>query len=121
MGEQLNNTPDIEVVDLFCGIGGLSYGMKCKGFKIKAGYDLDNSCKYAYEANTEAIFKSPNRYQRLSIIAFAICASIRYGIIDYPMQRYGKAANISLAEVLLLQSVLRTFVRQENKTDHLKH
>ena len=53
---QLNNIPDIEVVDLFCGIGGLSYGMKCKGFKIKAGYDLDGSCKYAYEANTEAIF-----------------------------------------------------------------
>ena len=26
--------PKIEVVDLFCGIGGLSYGMKSKGFKI---------------------------------------------------------------------------------------
>lgn len=56
MGEQLNILPNIEVVDLFCGIGGLSYGMKCKGFKIKAGYDLDGSCKYAYEANTEATF-----------------------------------------------------------------
>lgn len=31
MGEQLNILPNIEVVDLFCGIGGLSYGMKCKG------------------------------------------------------------------------------------------
>lgn len=48
--------PCIEVVDLFCGIGGLSYGMKCKGLSIKAGYDLDNSCKYAYETNTNAIF-----------------------------------------------------------------
>ena len=56
MGEELNILPNIEVVDLFCGIGGLSYGMKCKGFKIKAGYDLDGSCKYAYEANTEATF-----------------------------------------------------------------
>ena len=35
-----------------------------------------------------AIPKSPNRYQQLSIIAFAICVSIRYGIIDYPLQRY---------------------------------
>ena len=48
--------PRIEVVDLFCGIGGLSYGMKCKGLKVKAGYDLDNSCRYAYETNTEATF-----------------------------------------------------------------
>ena len=35
-----------------------------------------------------AISKLPNRYQQLSIIAFAICVSIRYGIIDYPLQRY---------------------------------
>ncbi len=30
--------PSIEVVDLFCGIGGLSYGMKSKGFKILEGF-----------------------------------------------------------------------------------
>ena len=47
---------DIEVVDLFCGIGGLSYGLKSKGFKILAGYDLDGTCKYAYEHNNEAQF-----------------------------------------------------------------
>jgi len=29
---------------------------------------------------------SPNRYQQLSTIVFAICVSIRYGIIDYPLQ-----------------------------------
>ena len=48
--------PKIEVVDLFCGIGGLSYGMKSKGFKILAGFDLDWTCQYAYEANNEAKF-----------------------------------------------------------------
>ncbi|NPD55445.1 hypothetical protein [Prevotella sp. PTAC] len=37
-----------------------------------------------------AISKSPNRYQQLSIIAFAICVSIIYGIIDYSPQRYVK-------------------------------
>lgn len=47
---------DIEVVDLFCGIGGLSYGLKSKGFKILAGYDLDETCKYAYEHNNDAQF-----------------------------------------------------------------
>ena len=48
--------PKYEVVDLFCGIGGLSYGMKSIGFKILAGYDLDRTCQYAYEANTEGSF-----------------------------------------------------------------
>lgn len=46
----------IEVVDLFCGIGGLSYGMRCKGLDIKGGFDLDETCKYAYEYNNKAIF-----------------------------------------------------------------
>lgn len=36
----------IEVIDLFCGIGGLSFGMKSKGFDIIAGYDLDATCRY---------------------------------------------------------------------------
>ena len=48
--------PKIEVVDLFCGIGGLSYGLKSKGFKILEGFDLDWTCKYAYETNNEAKF-----------------------------------------------------------------
>ena len=48
--------PKIEVVDLFCGIGGLSYGMKSKGLKILAGFDLDKTCQYAYETNIGARF-----------------------------------------------------------------
>lgn len=46
------------VVDLFCGIGGLSYGMKLEGFNIIAGYDTDATCKYAYEFNNETRFLS---------------------------------------------------------------
>lgn len=47
---------EIDVVDLFCGIGGLSYGMKTKGFKIKGGFDLDDTCRFAYEFNNDAPF-----------------------------------------------------------------
>ncbi len=56
MKKNLNNDLNVEVIDLFCGIGGLSYGMKSKGFKILAGFDLDYTCQYAYEINNEAKF-----------------------------------------------------------------
>lgn len=45
-----------EVIDLFCGVGGLSYGLKCQGMKILAGFDLDYTCQYAYETNTGGKF-----------------------------------------------------------------
>lgn len=41
----------IGAVDLFCGIGGLTYGLRVSGINVVAGYDLDGSCEYAYEAN----------------------------------------------------------------------
>ncbi len=46
----------VKVVDLFCGIGGLSHGMKRKGFNIIAGFDIDDSCKYSYESNNDSTF-----------------------------------------------------------------
>lgn len=46
----------MSAVDLLCGIGGLSYGLKKAGIKINAGFDFDNSCKYAFETNCEASF-----------------------------------------------------------------
>ena len=55
-GKRRGRLPRIEVVDLFCGIGGLSYGMKCHGLHIIEGFDLDRTCQYAYEANTGATF-----------------------------------------------------------------
>jgi DNA (cytosine-5)-methyltransferase 1 len=45
-----------EVIDLFCGIGGLSAGFRNEGFKVLAGVDSDASCKYAYETNVKAKF-----------------------------------------------------------------
>lgn len=45
-----------EVVDLFCGIGALSHGLKRAGLKIVAGYDIDHRCKFAFESNNGAKF-----------------------------------------------------------------
>lgn len=63
MAKKLNRSKhetlaSVEVVDLFCGIGGLSYGMKSKGFRILKGFDLDETCQYAYESNNDAMFVS---------------------------------------------------------------
>ena len=47
---------NIAVIDLFCGIGGLSHGFFLEGFNIIAGYDNDASCKFAFEDNNKAAF-----------------------------------------------------------------
>lgn len=44
------------VVDLFCGAGGLSHGFIKEGFDVRAGVDLDPSCRHAFEANNGADF-----------------------------------------------------------------
>lgn len=50
------STVDASVVDIFCGVGGLSHGMKLEDFSIACGIDLDEDCRYAYEKNNEAPF-----------------------------------------------------------------
>ena len=45
------------VIDLFCGVGGLTHGLVKTDFEVVAGIDFDNSCKYAFEKNNKgAIF-----------------------------------------------------------------
>ena len=43
-------------VDLFCGAGGLSYGMQQAGITICGGIDIDPACKYPFEENVKADF-----------------------------------------------------------------
>ncbi|MEW6881441.1 DNA cytosine methyltransferase [Trueperella pyogenes] len=41
----------IRSVDLFCGVGGLTYGVRTAGIDVLAGYDIDSASQYAYETN----------------------------------------------------------------------
>lgn len=43
-------------IDLFCGAGGLSYGMKQAGVDVVAGIDIDPACRHPFEANVGAKF-----------------------------------------------------------------
>ena len=47
---------NVAAVDFFCGIGGLTHGLIEAGIPVVAGIDIDETCKYAYEANNDSDF-----------------------------------------------------------------
>jgi len=51
-----SSSPIIAAVDLFCGAGGLTHGLKQAGIHVRAGIDSDPACAYAYENNNDATF-----------------------------------------------------------------
>lgn len=48
------------VVDLFCGVGGLTCGLRKAGLDVIAGYDLDTTCEYSYTFNNHSLFINKN-------------------------------------------------------------
>lgn len=50
------NNSKFAVVDLFCGVGGLTHGFVKAKFNVLAGIDFDESCKFAYERNNQTSF-----------------------------------------------------------------
>ena len=48
----------ISAVDLFCGVGGLTYGLQQSGINVVAGLDVDEKCRYPFEENNDAKFIS---------------------------------------------------------------
>lgn len=47
---------NINAIDLFCGVGGLTCGVQQSGINVVAGYDIAEECRYAYESNNNAQF-----------------------------------------------------------------
>jgi DNA (cytosine-5)-methyltransferase 1 len=52
----MNAATPCAVVDIFCGIGGLTHGLLRSGLQVIAGIDIDPSCRYAYEENNKTQF-----------------------------------------------------------------
>jgi len=46
----------ISAVDLFCGAGGLTHGLLKHSIEVKAGFDIDPVCRYAFEYNNDIPF-----------------------------------------------------------------
>lgn len=46
----------VKVIDLFCGAGGLTYGIKLAGLDVVAGIDIEEVCRYPYVKNNNTKF-----------------------------------------------------------------
>ncbi|MDP8185329.1 DNA cytosine methyltransferase [Phocoenobacter skyensis] len=46
----------IEAIDLFCGVGGLTAGLQQAGIKVKAGFDIEETCRFPFEFNNDSLF-----------------------------------------------------------------
>ena len=55
----------IEAVDLFCGSGSLTCGLRQSGVKVLAGVDFENECQCPYEKNNGAKQQSSRHTQKI--------------------------------------------------------
>ena len=51
---------NVQVVDLFCGVGGLTQGLLKSGLNVVGGFDIDQTCQYTYETNNKIPFHQKN-------------------------------------------------------------
>lgn len=52
----MSKSKKIVAVDLFCGAGGLTYGLERAGINVKLGIDIDPACAHPIEENSKAKF-----------------------------------------------------------------
>jgi DNA (cytosine-5)-methyltransferase 1 len=50
------DTPHISAVDLFCGVGGLTYGLSQAKIDVRLGVDIDPASQHPFEKNNDAAF-----------------------------------------------------------------
>jgi len=82
----------IVAVDLFCGIGGLTYGLNKSGIKVVAGVDVDERCKFAFEENNDALFvsKSVKEISSKEILKLYPAKSLKVLVGCAPCQPFSK-------------------------------
>ena len=69
-------------VDLFCGAGGLTEGLRQAGFHVLAGNDFDEAAGATFEATHQEACFIPGPVQKLSSAALLKAAGLRRGELD---------------------------------------
>lgn len=87
-----HNELPIVAVDIFCGVGGLTYGLNKSGIKVVAGVDIDEKCKFAYEKNNGALFinKSIKEITSEEILKLYPAQSLKVLVGCAPCQPFSK-------------------------------
>lgn len=83
------------VVDLFCGVGGMTHGFLQEGFKVIAGIDVDSTCKYPFEKNNGAkfILKDVQEITSEEVIGLYPKGDVKILIGCAPCQPFSKYSN----------------------------
>ncbi|CFB68502.1 TPA: DNA cytosine methyltransferase [Yersinia enterocolitica] len=88
----------IKAVDLFCGAGGLTHGLKTAGIDVVAGFDIEETCRFAFEHNNSSKFINADvtnlsggevaqHFKEADITLLAGCAPCQ------PFSTYGRTKN----------------------------
>lgn len=90
----------IKVVDLFCGAGGLTHGLQKAGLDVVAGYDIDATCRFAYEKNNKSLFvqKSVSELSKDEIVKHFNGAKIKVLAGCAPCQPFSSYSNSAKKE-----------------------
>lgn len=59
-GAGKENPKAVHAVDLFCGAGGLTHGLRRAGLSVSAGIDLDPDCEFPFQTNNATPFLQSN-------------------------------------------------------------
>lgn len=86
---------EVKVVDLFCGIGGMTHGFEKEGFNVVAGIDIDDTCEFGYKHNNKAKFihKNISQVEKKELLDMFGDASLKILIGCAPCQPYSGLNN----------------------------
>lgn len=118
----------IVAVDLFCGAGGLTRGLKDSGIKVIKGYDFDEKASFTYEKNNrgakfffEDIFKVKGKElledinRKNNFFLLAGCAPCQpFSLINQSREEKNKRQNLLLSFGRLIEETNPDFILMEN-------
>ena len=124
----------IKVIDLFCGIGGLTYGLKKSGLNVVLGIDIDNSCEKIYKNNNKTDFLCKNiidlkanelkkyfhRNDIKILVGCAPCQPFSSQTYKYNASKNHKDRNLLNEFIRIIKAVKPDIISMENVPDITK-